>query len=645
MFVRCFLQIILLISICFGGENQNYPISRISQVTSIPYKISSDLNQLVRQHVYNQDIYISPLALLDMNRMNLTDNQTILSIPLILYTDEQLEFIRQHNLKQCQSNTTKCLFHKLSPLTMRILYKDILDQPNEISSYYQYIKTISVKTDPSNNQDLLQVNFHCRSTDACLQLTKIFAQSNKPLGLHIDYAVQQPKQRQINFNTTHSFRYLFENDADSYVQELIHQADIRHISSIDLTRLKDSIREQLFGNHVIFTDENDEQQWNQTYWPKQSSIPKPNRIFRVLKRRLSNHCSSLRNLSINMTDQEIDKYIQQTYTSRSYDLFKKYRQLFEFKRINCSQATIKLKSMRAFDLNLTIEETIHMSKPENIYSIPIQIKQANIFRDPYGIYIDDDKDESIYIADYGNHRIVKWDHESKTGQVVAGGNGPGKASNQLNEPRDVIIDKQTNNSFIICEHGNRRLVRWSRLNNTILEVLIPNITCSSIRMDRNGDVYVANQKQERVTKWTMKTIKGRGVVVAGGFGQGNRLNQFNGSVFIHVDRNRSIYVSDKYNHRVMKWNRGAKEGIVVAGGNGFGKGLNQLRLPQGIVVDRHGNVYVADTLNHRVMLWPPGAKQGVIIASGLNKPVGLALNRHGDLYVVDSNNHRVLKIK
>ena len=33
------------------------------------------------------------------------------------------------------------------------------------------------------------------------------------------------------------------------------------------------------------------------------------------------------------------------------------------------------------------------------------------------------------------------------------------------------------------------------------------------------------------------------------------------------------------NHRVMKWNKGAKEGIVVAGGQGQGSALTQLSCP------------------------------------------------------------------
>ncbi|CAF4496617.1 unnamed protein product, partial [Rotaria magnacalcarata] len=81
-------------------------------------------------------------------------------------------------------------------------------------------------------------------------------------------------------------------------------------------------------------------------------------------------------------------------------------------------------------------------------------------------------------------------------------------------------------------------------------------------------------------------------------------------------RDHSVYVSDYSNHRVMKWNEGAKEGIVVAGGQGAGSALTQLPYPYGIFVDTLGTLYVADSWNHRVMRWTQGAKQGTVVVGG-----------------------------
>ncbi|CAF1250781.1 unnamed protein product, partial [Rotaria magnacalcarata] len=98
--------------------------------------------------------------------------------------------------------------------------------------------------------------------------------------------------------------------------------------------------------------------------------------------------------------------------------------------------------------------------------------------------------------------------------------------------------------------------------------------------------------------------------VAGGNGQGNELNQLNSSTYLVVDRDHSVYVSDSWNNRVMKWVEGATEGIVVAGEQGRGSALTQLYYPNGLFVDTLGTLYVVDQVNQRVMRWTQGATQG-----------------------------------
>ncbi|CAF3337115.1 unnamed protein product [Rotaria sp. Silwood2] len=97
-----------------------------------------------------------------------------------------------------------------------------------------------------------------------------------------------------------------------------------------------------------------------------------------------------------------------------------------------------------------------------------------------------------------------------------------------------------------------------------------------------------------------------GTIVAGGNGEGSRLNQLNRPTYIFVDVNHAVYVSGRDNHHVMKWVKGVKERIVVAGGRGYGNALTQLSYPRGVFVDPLGTVYVADEENHRVMRWYKG---------------------------------------
>ncbi|CAF2994404.1 unnamed protein product, partial [Rotaria sp. Silwood2] len=271
----------------------------------------------------------------------------------------------------------------------------------------------------------------------------------------------------------------------------------------------------------------------------------------------------------------------------------------------------------------------------------------NQLSNPWGLYVDDY--QTIYVAEWSNHRIVEWKWGATSGQVVAGGNGQGSGAHQLSNPRDVIVDKERD-SLIICDCSNARVVRWPRRNGTSGETIISNIACVGLTMDENGSLYVTNVGKHEVRRY--RRGESQGTVVAGGNGSGNRLDQLPSPQYVFVDRDHSVYVSDGGNDRVMKWVEGAKQGIVVAGGQEQGNGLTQLYYPRGVVADQLGTVYVADWGNCRIMRWPKGATQGSVIVGGngeggqsnqLNWPIGLSFDRHGNLYVVDNGNHRVQK--
>ncbi|CAF3713659.1 unnamed protein product [Adineta steineri] len=272
----------------------------------------------------------------------------------------------------------------------------------------------------------------------------------------------------------------------------------------------------------------------------------------------------------------------------------------------------------------------------------------NQFHWPYGICIDDD-DENIYIADSSNHRIVKWKYNKNSHEIIAGRNGRGNRINELNYPADIIFDKK-NNSLIISDRDNRRIVRWSLQKDIEQQIMISDIYCSRLTMDYNGNLYVSDTENNEVKQY--KQGDTHGTIVAGGNGKGDQLNQLDSPGFIFVDEDETIYVSDWNNHRVMKWIKNAKEGVVVAGGQGKGSSLEQLSYPQGILVDHLSNVYVADSWNHRIMRWLAGANEGSTIAGGNGKGKetnqfhllgGILFDRQGNLCVIDVGNNRVQK--
>ncbi|CAF4273249.1 unnamed protein product, partial [Adineta steineri] len=265
-------------------------------------------------------------------------------------------------------------------------------------------------------------------------------------------------------------------------------------------------------------------------------------------------------------------------------------------------------------------------------------QELNQVSHPAEIFVD--KNKNIFIADSFNHRIVEWKYNANEGQIIAGGNGQGNRMNQLNRPPNMIIDQQ-NHSIIIADRYNRRVIQWSNQNQ---QILIDNTDCCGLAMDKNGFLYVSDHKKNEVRRWKMGEYNNEGIIVAGGNGQGNQLNQLNSPGLIFVDENQSVYVADWCNHRVVKWRKDAKEGHIVAGENGQGENLNQLTYPEAVTVDRLGQIYVADCANHRIMRWCEGKEEGEIVVGGngagnqpnqLNGPCGLSFDDEGNLYVAD----------
>ncbi|CAF0894392.1 unnamed protein product [Adineta steineri] len=347
------------------------------------------------------------------------------------------------------------------------------------------------------------------------------------------------------------------------------------------------------------------------------------------------------NVSVNKTNNSIGKFVRQKLFA-----FKMPHQLTVSPNMNKTNDSLE-QSILFNQVNINTKWKQHGI---TIAGGNEEGNQLNQLSSPTSIYVDEDH-QTIYIADSENDRIVEWKYGAKSGQVVAGGYGKGNRSDQLNYPTGVIVDKK-NDSLIICDRGNRRVVRWSRQNGRNGKTIISDIQCSGLAMDNNGDLYVSDWAKNEVRRW--KQGEKEGTIVAGGNGKGNHPDQLYRPTYIFVDEDYSVYVSDHYNHRVMKWMKDAKEGIVVAGGKGRDSSLTQLSYPYGVIVDYLGNVYVADWKNHRVMRWCEGSCECSIVVGGdregeqpdqFDGPKSLSIDVQGNLYVADCDNHRIQKFE
>ncbi|CAF3971263.1 unnamed protein product, partial [Adineta steineri] len=73
-----------------------------------------------------------------------------------------------------------------------------------------------------------------------------------------------------------------------------------------------------------------------------------------------------------------------------------------------------------------------------------------------GVIVDDLG--QIYVADLGNHRIMRWCEGKNEGEIVVGGNGEGNQSNQLNSPTGLSFDDEGN--LYVANFRNHRIEKF-----------------------------------------------------------------------------------------------------------------------------------------------------------------------------------------
>ena len=86
------------------------------------------------------------------------------------------------------------------------------------------------------------------------------------------------------------------------------------------------------------------------------------------------------------------------------------------------------------------------------------------------------------------------------------------------------------------------------------------------------------------------------MTVAGGNGKGNAINQLFWPHGLDIDDdNQSIVIADWRNNRIVEWKMGASHGKVIAGGQGQGNRLDQLNHPIDVLIDKETNsLFIAD---------------------------------------------------
>ena len=225
-------------------------------------------------------------------------------------------------------------------------------------------------------------------------------------------------------------------------------------------------------------------------------------------------------------------------------------------------------------------------------------------------------DETVYVSDHLNNRIMEWRNGSTSGRIFA---------NDLQGPLQIVIEKQPD-CFLVCDYFNRRIVRCSSQGNT--ETILSDVNCTGLALDDKGYMYVADQYKHEVRKWKIGEHD-EGILVAGGNGNGDRLDQLFCPRNLVIDRNESLYIFDCGNQRIVKWDKNARQGHPIVTLWDIG----------GIAIDRFGDFYFSDRYERKIINWTKNTQFNITgIASR-----DLCFDRYNHLYVLDYDNQRVVK--
>ena len=181
--------------------------------------------------------------------------------------------------------------------------------------------------------------------------------------------------------------------------------------------------------------------------------------------------------------------------------------------------------------------------------------------------------------------------------------------------------------------------------------------------------------------------------MAGGYGQGNALNQLHRPFGLDIDDDGTLLITDINNNRIVRWKPNAKQGEIVADRNdqlnhpiavlvdrlngcllvseegsrrltrrsldksepnrGAAKTILSAVVSSGLAMNDDGSLYLSDFEKHEVRRYRRGdGREGVIVAGGrgkgaalnqLNGPRNIFVDADHSVYVSDAMNHRVMK--
>ena len=189
---------------------------------------------------------------------------------------------------------------------------------------------------------------------------------------------------------------------------------------------------------------------------------------------------------------------------------------------------------------------------------------ANLLNAPRGIAID--RQGNMIIADYGNHRVMLYGPNVTFGTIIAGSGTAGNNSLSLYYPTSLFLDER-NSWLFIADTFNHRIQRFS-LNKSLplngTTVAGGNGLGSGSHQlnypfgiwvsNKTGVIYIADSMNHRIQRWIPEATSG--VTIAGdpNGNSGTNATMLTNPYRLTTNKNESmLYVSDSANSRIQRF--------------------------------------------------------------------------------------------
>jgi sugar lactone lactonase YvrE len=186
---------------------------------------------------------------------------------------------------------------------------------------------------------------------------------------------------------------------------------------------------------------------------------------------------------------------------------------------------------------------------------------SNQFNGPVGLVVD--SMGNLYVSDAFNHRVMKWTPNATYGTLVAGTGVAGSGAQQLNRPCHIYLDEY-NSYLYIADTNNHRIQRYY-LNATLNVTTVAggngagassyqlNIPTAVYVSKNTGTMYIADSSNNRIQRWSAGATSG--VTIAGITGSsGTSATLLSTPLAVLLNPNETyMYVSDANNNRVQRF--------------------------------------------------------------------------------------------